>query len=82
MKTTIDIADALLDKARATAARDGVTVRALVEEGLRAVLAQRRARRARFQLRDASFKGKGLQPGVSLADWSDVAAEIYNGRGG
>jgi hypothetical protein len=82
MKTTIDIADALLDQARATAARDGVTVRALVEEGLRAVLAQRRARRARFQLRDASFKGKGLQPGVSLADWNDVAAEIYSGRGG
>ncbi len=82
MKTTIDIADALLDQARATAARDGVTVRALVEEGLRAVLAQRRARRPRFQLRDASFKGKGLQPGVHLADWSDVAAAIYSGRGG
>lgn len=82
MKTTIDIADALLDQARAAAARDGVTVRSLVEEGLRAVLAQRRARRARFQLRDASFKGKGLQPGVSLADWSAVAAEIYGGRGG
>lgn len=82
MKTTIDIADALLDQARATAARDGVTVRSLVEEGLRAVLAQRRAKRARFQLRDASFKGKGLQPGVHLADWSDIAAEIYGGRGG
>ena len=49
---------------------------------LRAVLTQRRARRARFQLRDASFKGNGLQPGVQLADWSDVAAQIYGGRGG
>lgn len=82
MKTTIDIADALLDQARAAAAREGVTVRSLVEEGLRAVLSQRRARRARYQLRDASFKGKGLQPGVSLADWSNVTAEIYGGRGG
>lgn len=82
MKTTIDIADALLDQARAAAAREGVTVRSLVEEGLRAVLSQRRARRARFELRDASFEGKGLQPGVSLADWNHVAAEIYGGRGG
>lgn len=82
MKTTIDIADALLDQARATAAREGVTVRSLVEEGLRVVLAERRARRARFQLRDASFKGKGLQPGVQLADWSTIVADVYSGRGG
>ena len=82
MKTTIDIADALLDQARATAAREGVTVRSLVEEGLREVLARRRTRRARFQLRDASFAGHGLQPGVDLSDWSTVAAEIYGGRGG
>lgn len=82
MKTTIDIADALLDQARATAAREGVTVRSLVEEGLREVLARRRARRTRFQLRDASFAGDGLQPGVDLSDWSTVAADIYGGRGG
>lgn len=81
MKTTIDIADALLDQVRDIAAREGVTLRALVEEGLRAVLAQRHRRQARFQLRDASFKGEGLQPRVNLADWSRVAAEIYTGRG-
>lgn len=82
MKTTIEIADALLDQARATAAREGVTVRSLVEEGLREVLARRRARRARFRLRDASFHGNGLQSGVDLADWNAVVAEIYGGRGG
>gem|GEM_PF-3020674 len=49
---------------------------------LRAVLAQRRARRARFQLRDARFTGQGLQPGLTLADWSAVAGDIYRGRGG
>ena len=82
MKTTIEIADALLDQARTTAAREGITVRALVEEGLRTVLQQRRARRTRFQLRDASFKGEGVQAGVDLADWSAVAATIYKDRGG
>jgi hypothetical protein len=81
MKTTIEIADALLDQARTTAAREGITVRALVEEGLRTVLKQRGARRTRFQLRDASFRGEGLQAGVDLADWNAVAATIYKDRG-
>ena len=82
MKTTIDIADAILSQAKAVAARDGVTVRSLVEEGLREVLARRRARRVRFRLRDASFKGKGVQSGVDLNDWTVIGAIIYGGRGG
>lgn len=81
MKTTIDIADSLLGQARETAAREGTTVRALVEEGLREVLARHRKRRTRFVLRDASFGGDGLRPGVDLSDWSSIAAEIYGGRG-
>ncbi|MFN9087241.1 MAG: hypothetical protein ACK54K_08115 [Gemmatimonadaceae bacterium] len=36
---------------------------------------------ARFQLRDASVKDEGLQPGVNPAHWSRVVAEIYTGRG-
>ncbi len=82
MKTTIDIADAILDEARTVATKEGVTVRSLVEEGLREVLARRRARRKGFRLRDASFAGKGLQPGVDLSDWGAVSAAIYSGRGG
>ena len=38
MKTTIDIADGLLGDARAKAAREGTTLRAVVEDGLRRVL--------------------------------------------
>jgi hypothetical protein len=38
VKTTVDISDAVLDRARRHARKSGTTLRALVEEGLRHVL--------------------------------------------
>ncbi len=81
MKTTINIADSLLIQAKATALREGTTVRQLVETGLRAVLQQRRSGPP-FVLRDASFKGHGLQAGVSEGHWDELREQAYEGRGG
>jgi hypothetical protein len=81
MKTTIDIADSLLAEAKNVAARDGTTVRSLVEEGLRLAIA-RRGQGEPFALRSASFRGDGLRPDVSLESWDDVRGLIYGGRGG
>ena len=81
MKTTIEIADALLTDARQVAAREGVTVRALVEQGLRRVLDERRRRATKFKLRKASFKGRGLQPGVSGGSFDRLRDLAYEGRG-
>jgi Arc/MetJ family transcription regulator len=81
MKTTIEIADSLLAEARRVAAREDTTVRALVEQGLRHVLAERKRSRA-FHLRKASFKGDGLQPGVATASWERIREMAYEGRGG
>jgi hypothetical protein len=61
MKTTVEIADELLGAARTAAAQERTTLRALIEEGLRAVLQRRRQRRKAFRLRDASFHGDGVQ---------------------
>jgi len=80
MKTTIDIADSLLEAAKARAAAEGTTLRALVEEGLRRVLEQRE-RQGPFQLRRASFAGRGLQPGVREGSWERIRELIYEGRG-
>jgi hypothetical protein len=44
MKTTIEIADSLLDEAKRLAARRGVTLRTVVEEGLRHVVKAERRR--------------------------------------
>lgn len=81
MKTTVDIADALLDEAKRVASREGTTLRALIEQGLRRTLAERR-RGGRFRLRRASFKGQGLQPGVKELSWERVRELAYEGRGG
>ena len=81
MKTTIEIPDAILEQAKEVATGEGVTLRSLVEEGLRRVLEDRQAN-SEFQLREASFKGKGLQPQVQDGSWERIRDLVYEGRGG
>lgn len=80
MKTTIEISDPLLRDARRIAEREGVTLRAVVERGLRRVVAETRSR-APFKLRRASFKGKGLQAELGDASWDELRDISYKGRG-
>lgn len=80
MKTTIEISDGLLEQARQMATRDGTTVRALVELGLRRVVEERQRRQA-FKLRDASFGGDGLQPEAEHGGWPQWRDLAYEGRG-
>jgi hypothetical protein len=80
MKTTIEIAGPLLAQAKTLARKEGVTLRLLVEEGLRAVVATRGSRR-RFRLKDAAFKGRGVQPGIEEGRWAELRDLIYEGRG-
>jgi len=79
MKTTIDIADPLFNEARAFAARQGVTMRALVEQGLRKMLSEA-PEAAAFRLRDASVAGSGLQEHASAQSWTTLR-EWANERG-
>ncbi len=81
MKTTLDISDPLFREAKATARREGTTVRAIVERGLRLVLEERRKPMS-FKLRDASVKGRGLQPKAAGMSWEQLRALGYEGRGG
>ena len=81
MKTTVEISDPLMSEARKAAELEGRTLRSLLEEGLREVLASRERKR-KFRLRDGSFKGKGVQPGIDLSDWETIRSLIYEERGG
>lgn len=80
MKTTIELSDNLLRQAKAVARREGVTLRALIETGLRTLLQERKTKQP-FELRDASFGGQGLQPEFRGERWDDLRDAIYEGRG-
>ncbi len=80
MKTTIEIATPLLERAKRLAAREGVTLRELVEAGLRVELDKRRQAQP-FELRDARVQGQGLQPEFQGKSWQQIRDAIYEGHG-
>jgi hypothetical protein len=81
MKTTVDISDPLFRAAKQAARRDGTTLRALVEQGLREVLA-RRGNRPPFRLRDASVGGREMPAGTRQMSREQIRALAYRDRGG
>ena len=80
MKTTINIADPVLAEAKAVAAREGTTLRELVESALRHELAARAARKT-FRLRDGSVDGNGLTPEFQGKSMQEIIDSTYEGRG-
>jgi hypothetical protein len=74
MKTTIDIADPILRRAKRVAGEEGVTLRELAEEGLEMALQKRVDRKARgFHL--VTFGDPKAEP-VSV-DWDHVRNLVY-----
>lgn len=63
MKTTVEISDSLFKQAKALAAKEGLSFRMLVEEGLRAAAEARTKTESKpFRLRDGSFRnGQGFK---------------------
>lgn len=74
MKTTIEIADDVLVRAKRQAQREGKTLREVVEEALRQRLAQSSAR-VPFRLKKHTFRGEGLLR--HDADWESIRDTIY-----
>ncbi len=80
MKTTVEISDPLLREVRKLAAREGVTLRTLVERGLRRVVAETK-NVPPFKLRRATFKGEGRQADFRETSWDRLRDLTYEGRG-
>ncbi len=56
MKTTVEISDVLFERARAEAKKRGTSLRALIEDGLAAVLSTPKSKTVK-PMRDFSFGG-------------------------
>lgn len=69
MRTTVRLDQALLDRARQEAARRGVTLTSLIEQGLRLILRRplKRDERPRVTLPEC-HAGGGVMPGIDLDD--------------
>lgn len=79
MKTTVDIADALLARAKRYAQKSGRPLRALIEEGLRHVL-DSAPRPSGYTLPDRSVGCAGAPNPLEALSWQDLRDEIYGGR--
>jgi hypothetical protein len=80
MKTTVQIPDSLFEEVRTLAHREQTTIKALIQEGLRRIITERK-QHTRFRLRKAAFKGQGLQPDLQGASWDQIREKSYEGRG-
>ena len=80
MKTTIDISDNLLNRARELARKEKTTLKELTEEGLALVLAEHSSNAPR-RVKPVVFKGKGLSESFRGRSWADIRDEIYRGYG-
>jgi Arc/MetJ family transcription regulator len=76
MKTTIEIADDLLERAKRLARRENKTLREIVDEALRRQI-DSTADEKGFKYRPHTVKGKGLQPGVAEGNWEQLRDLIH-----
>lgn len=76
MRTSVDIPDLLMARARRAMRQRGVTLRELVIDGLRRSLEDSN-KPTRFVLRDAAWRGpKGFAPGVTAEDLPRLMREM------
>jgi hypothetical protein len=81
MKTTIEIADDLFERAQRVARREKTTFRSLTEQGLRLVLREKQAKCGKLPPL-VTVRGEGLTEEFRGASWDRIRGEIYRGRGG
>ncbi len=75
MKTTVLLGDSLFERAQRATKQRGITMRELVEEGLRAVLAQPRA--PHYRMPDFAVGRGGDHFPLTGMSWGDLRATIY-----
>ena len=80
MKTTIEIADDLFERAQRFARKEKTTFRSLTEQGLRLVLKEKQGKAKKLPPL-VTVGGGGLTDEFKNASWEKFRDEIYRGRG-
>lgn len=80
VKTTVEINDALLKQAKQLAVEHDLSLKTVVESASRRFLKELQPG-APVELRDHTFGGRGVQPGLDEHDWPTIRAMIDEGRG-
>lgn len=80
VKTTIEIADDLFERAQRVAREEKTTFRALTERGLRLVLKAKLAERQALPPL-VTVRGQGVADAFRNASWEMIRDEVYRGRG-
>lgn len=80
MKTTIEIADDLFERAQRVARKEKTTFRSLTEQGLRLVLQGKQAKAKKLPPL-VTVRGGGLTDEFKNASWDKIRDEIYRGHG-
>ncbi len=78
MKTTLDLHDELLSRAKHHARITGRPLRAVVEEGLRRVLQDPKPNRT-YVMPDVRFGDADAANPLDAYSWPELRAEIYGG---
>lgn len=81
MRTTVNLDDELLVRAKELAARTRRPLGSILEDALRLLLTERAGERAGV-VRLPTFGGNGLRPGVDLEDKESLAALLDDDEGG
>ncbi len=77
MKTTVEIADPLFRRAKKHCSESGISLRELIETGIRGALDHPKGG-APFRLKPFGFRGEGQ----ITHDWQTIREMAYEGRGG
>jgi hypothetical protein len=80
MKTTIEIADDLFERAQRLARKEKTTFRSLTEQGLRLVLKEKQGKPMKLPPL-VTVGGGGLTDEFKNAPWEKIRDEIYRGHG-
>jgi len=77
MKVTVDISKPLLKDVKILAKKRKVPIKAIFEKALRLLLSTEKQTHLPFKLKNGSFKGNGVCPGIREGDWQQIQTLIY-----